>query len=271
MLEWSLERWLLVPRDHRPVLYDVKTRKLEPFDIELGKGKKAASLQVLRTAKGTLLSMGTQLLRSTDVGKTWEEVAGFPAAVKGGDDAKGRFLTPLTDGAVVVTWGIGRQNQGFLLSMSSDDGKTWRAKSLHRVPDMPVTARFGAPRTVELKDGSLGTVFYNEKGLYFLRTSLDGLKERSVFSSFLLGWRPPWYFVAQEQKWPDRMAAGGRQSTRPVRMKVSSTFACRSELAACMLFPKSQCAAVLFSYCITRQPHCSRSSLPGCVFCNRRV
>ena len=98
--------------------------------------------------------------------------ADFPAAAKGGDDAKGRFLTPLADGTVVVTWGIGRQNKGFLMAASFDDGKTWQAKPLHRLPDMPVTARYGAPRTVELKDGGLGTVFYNEKGLYFLRTLL---------------------------------------------------------------------------------------------------
>jgi hypothetical protein len=179
ILEWAPGRWLLVPRDHRPVWYDVKTRKLEPFDIEVGKGKRAASLQVVRTAKETLLSMGTHLLRSSDGGKTWEDIAGFPAAVKGGDDAKGRFLTPLADGTVVVTWGVGRQNMGFLLAASFDDGKTWQAKPLHRLPDTPVTARFGAPRTVELKDGSLGTVFYHERGLFFLRTSPADLKRRS--------------------------------------------------------------------------------------------
>jgi hypothetical protein len=78
-------------------------------------------------------------------------------------------LTPLAEGSVVVTWGVGRQNKGFLLAASLDDGKTWQAKPLCRLPDMPVSARYGSPRTVRLKDGDLGTVFYNEKGLYFMR------------------------------------------------------------------------------------------------------
>jgi hypothetical protein len=131
---------------------------------------------MVRTRGGALLALGSQLLRSTDAGKSWEAVANFPGATSG-DDANGRFLTPLADGSMLLTWGEGRANKGFRLSLLTDDGRAWNAdRPYHRLPDMEVAARFGSPRTVPLDEQHLGTVFFNRDGLYFVRTPRSALK-----------------------------------------------------------------------------------------------
>ena len=60
--------------------------------------------QIVRTPKGTLLAMGPQMLRSTDEGKSWKVVPGM-RAVPDVDTEEGRYLTTLSDGRVLVTFG----------------------------------------------------------------------------------------------------------------------------------------------------------------------
>jgi hypothetical protein len=175
VLEWSADEWLLPRREGSPVLYGTGDGSLTPFVFRVERGKQPGCLQMVRSGKDTLLALGSSLLRSTDGGKNWETVPNFPGPTRG-DEANGRFLTVLKDGSVVLTWGEGRDNQGFRLS-PSPDGRAWDAgRTLHRLPDAEVAARFGSPRTVQLDGEHLGTVYFDRTGLYFVRTPLKALK-----------------------------------------------------------------------------------------------
>ena len=167
-------RWLLPLRAGPPKVYDPKTGKLDAFPLAGPDGKAHAFQQVCRTAKGTLLAMGPVFLRSADDGKTWAEVKDFPAAPDG-DNAEGRYLTPLADGRVLVTWGVGTANKGLRYNASADDGKTWTAAPVTLLPETPVAARFYSARTIPLDDGHAGTVFLTGSTVYFLRVELDRL------------------------------------------------------------------------------------------------
>ena len=165
-------RWLLPLRAGPPKVYDPKAGTLAAFPLAGPDGKAHAFQQVCRTAKGTLLAMGPVFLRSTDDGKTWAEVKGFPAAPDG-DNAEGRYLTPLADGRVLVTWGVGTANKGLRFNASADDGKTWTAAPVTLLPDTPVAARFYSARTVQLDDRHAGTVYLSGSTVYFLKVELD--------------------------------------------------------------------------------------------------
>jgi hypothetical protein len=79
VLPWSEGRWLLPLRVGPPRLYNPKTDELTVIPLVGPSGVQHSFQQIVRTAKGTLLAMGPEFLRSTDDGKTWTEVADFPA------------------------------------------------------------------------------------------------------------------------------------------------------------------------------------------------
>lgn len=174
VLEWSAGEWLLARREQAPVLYHTETGNLTPYTFRVESRKRPSCLQMVRTPRGTLLAMGSALLRSGDGGKSWEAVPNFPGPSTG-ENANGRSLTVLKDGSVLLTWGEGRDNKGFRLAHSTDDGRTWKSGA-HRLPDTEVAARFGAPRTVQLDEKHLGTVYFNREGLFFARTPMHALK-----------------------------------------------------------------------------------------------
>jgi hypothetical protein len=167
-------RWLLPLRAGPPKVYDPKAEKLSEFPLAGPDGKARAFQQICRTSKGTLLAMGPVFLRSTDDGKTWEDVKGFPAPPDG-DNAEGRYLTPLADGRVLVTWGVGTTNKGLRYNVSADDGKTWTAEPVTLLPDTAIAARFYSARTVPLDDKHVGTVYLSGSTVYFLKVDLDRL------------------------------------------------------------------------------------------------
>ena len=170
MLPLAKDRWLLPLREVAPVVYHEKSKSLELFPIKIAR-KSHLAVQIIRTAKGTLLAMAPDLLRSTDSGKTWETVPKFPGIAEG-DNAQGRFLTALDDGRVVLTWGKDRDNKGIRYNVSRDDGRTWGA-TRHMLPANDVTARYGSPRTVQLGKNQIATVYFNRFGLYLIRVTLD--------------------------------------------------------------------------------------------------
>ncbi len=165
-------RWLLPLRAGPPKLYNVKTGELTAFALAAPGGKTHAFQQICRTTKGTLLAMGPEFLRSTDDGKTWTEVKNFPAAPEG-DSAEGRYLTPLADGRVLVTWGVGTTNKGLRYNISADDGKSWSAVPVTLLPDTPIAARYYSARTVQLDDQHVGTVYLTGSTVYFLKVDLN--------------------------------------------------------------------------------------------------
>jgi hypothetical protein len=90
-------------------------------------------------------------------------------------NAEGRYLTALADGRVLVTWGVGHDNQGLRYNVS-DDGQTWDAgRTVTLLPEIPVAARYYSARTVQFDERHIGTVFMNSQGVHFLRIRLDRL------------------------------------------------------------------------------------------------
>jgi hypothetical protein len=173
VLPWSEGRWLLPLRVGPPRLYQLKSDELTVFPLVGPSGRQHSFQQIVRTAKGTLLAMGPEFLRSTDDGKTWTEVDDFPA-VPDGDSAEGRYLTTLADGRVLVTWGVGRDNKGLRYNYSADDGLTWNTgETVTLLPELDIAARYYSARTVQLDDQHVGTVFMNRDGVHFLKVDVD--------------------------------------------------------------------------------------------------
>lgn len=175
VLPWGDGRWLLPLRDGPPRLYDSKTGALVVFPLVGEDGKQHEFQQVVRTSRGSLLAMGPVLLRSADEGKTWAAVPTFPAHATARDNLEGRYLTALSDGRVLVTWGVGTDNKGLRYNVSADDGQTWDAgKTVTLLPEKPIAARYYSARTVQLDDRHVGTVFL-ASGVYFLKVDLARL------------------------------------------------------------------------------------------------
>ena len=178
VLPWEGGRWLLPLRGSPPRLFDPQTGETTVFPLAGADGKQHAFQQIVRTEKGTLLAMGPVLLRSTDEGRTWTKVDGF-RAVPDIDTAEGRYLTVLSSGGVLVTFGVGTANKGLSYNYSADDGVTWNNdRTVVLLPETSVAARYYSARTIELDEQHVGTVFMNGQGVHFLRVSLDRLANK---------------------------------------------------------------------------------------------
>lgn len=176
VLPWSNGRWLLPLRVGPPRLYDPETGALTEYWLLGPDGKQHEFQQIVRTAKGTLLAMGPVLLHSADDGRHWTSIDGFPAVPDSRDNAEGRYLTTLSNGRVLVTWGIGSDNKGLRYNLASDDGRTWHAeRTVVLLPETSIAARYYSARTIQLDDQHVGSVFMNRDGVHFLKVSLARL------------------------------------------------------------------------------------------------
>lgn len=124
--------------------------------------KQYHELHAVETATGTLLvhlrnhnktdDRQTLQCESSDGGKTWSTphpigVWGLPS-----------HLLRLKDGRLVMSYGYRRQPFGNQARVSEDHGKTWSAPLT--LSDDGIGGDLGYPSTVELKDGSLLTAWY---------------------------------------------------------------------------------------------------------------
>ena len=176
VLPWAGGKWLLPLRVGPPKVFDPTSGELEVFPLVGPDEKQHEFQQILLTAKGSLLAMGPVLLHSTDEGKSWQQIEGFPAIPDKRDNAEGRYLTALSDGRVLVTWGIGNDNQGLRYNVSSDDGRTWDAEqTVILLPETPITARYYSARSIQVDEQHIGTVFMNRNGVHYLKVGLDQL------------------------------------------------------------------------------------------------
>ena len=100
----------------------------------------------------------------------------FPASSTARDNLEGRYLTVLSDGRVLVTWGVGNDNKGLRYNFSADDGQTWNEENRDLLPEMNIAARYYSGRTIQLDDQHVGTVFLSS-GVQFLKINLDRLDE----------------------------------------------------------------------------------------------
>jgi hypothetical protein len=171
-------RWLLPLRDGPPRLFDPSSGELTVYPLVGPDGQQHEFQQIIRTAKNTLLAMGPVLLHSADDGKSWSSIAGFPAIPDKRDNAEGRYLTALSNGRVLVTWGVGGDNKGLRYNLASDDGRMWNAdQTVILLPETSITARYYSARTIQLDDEHVGTVFMNGQGVHFLKVKLARLSK----------------------------------------------------------------------------------------------
>jgi hypothetical protein len=154
LVELTPTEWLLSLTD-RTILYNPATGQESPF----GDGRNHGLVPIVRTAKGTLIS--GKGLRSTDGGKTWQAIKPFPDVSSQGWRHQ---MLALKNGwllaSQIVGAGIGGDKINFIVSR--DDGLSWDLE--HPVefynPGRPIGGR-ACPRTVELDEQTLGTIFYD--------------------------------------------------------------------------------------------------------------
>lgn len=166
----------LVPLSDRTFLFDPIADKSEPF----GDGRLHGLVPIVRTPKGTFISGAG--LRSTDDGKTWQEIAKFPNLKEQGWRHE---MVCLSNGWLLASEilgpGVGGERIRYVISR--DDGLTWSDTFEYHNPGRPIGGR-ACPRTVELDAKSIGVVFYDMSeeqtggpGLFFLRIPLANLQQ----------------------------------------------------------------------------------------------
>ena len=191
-LEWGLDEWLC-PFYDRTVLYNVRMNKITPC----GDGRNHGMVPIVRTSQGTLISGAPQTvapvpvgvpgnmvrgLRSTDNGLMWDALNCFPHFGVAGYD-----LTVLNNGWTILTYivyGVGVDGEfSYEIARSRDDGKTWEFDAAYEVhnPGRRIMGR-GWPRTVQIDNETLGTVFYDldteqtgGQGVFIVRMPLTNL------------------------------------------------------------------------------------------------
>lgn len=154
IVELSPTAWLF-PLADRTVLYNPLTGEETAFGDPAAHGL----VPIVRTADGTLVSGKGK--RSTNGGKTWQEMKPFPDVSTQGWRHE---MIALKNGwllaSQIIGPGVGGEKINFIISR--DDGKSWDME--HPVelynPARAIGGR-ACPRTVELDDHTLGTVFYD--------------------------------------------------------------------------------------------------------------
>jgi arylsulfatase A len=177
IVELSPTAWLF-PLMDRTIVYNPETGVESPFGDE----RKHGLVPIVRTAKGTLVS--GKGLRSTDGGKTWQEIKPFPDVSSQGWRQQ---LIALKNGWLLASQSIGPGVGGDKIHfvLSRDDGQTWDLERpvVFYDPGRPIGGR-ACPRSVEIDDQTLGTIFYDidakqpgGSGVFFRRLPLARLAD----------------------------------------------------------------------------------------------
>ena len=194
ILELNDGQWVC-PLYNRTIRYNPRTDTITKF----GDGRNHGMVPIVRTSKGTIISGAPQAdspvpvgrpgktvrgLRSTDGGKTWQALHALPYFGVAGYD-----LTVLENGWIVLTsivYGVGSDGEwSYELIVSRDDGLTWDHRNAVEIYN-PARRIFGRgwPRTVQIDNRTLGTLFYDldanqagGPGLFFVRTPVTALEQ----------------------------------------------------------------------------------------------
>jgi hypothetical protein len=174
LVELSANEWLL-PLMDRTVVYNPQTGEETPLG-----DRPHGLVPIVRTAKATLVS--GKGLRSTDGGKTWQEIKPFPDVSSQGWR---HDMIALENGwllaSQIVGAGVGGEKIHFIVSR--DDGQSWDLDHpvLFYGPSRPIGGR-ACPRTVQLDPQTLGTIFYDTdpkqpggSGVFFRTTAMERL------------------------------------------------------------------------------------------------
>ena len=174
-VELPSEQWLVSLSD-KAFIYDPSDKSHKPF----GDGREHGLVPIIRTPKGTYVSGAG--LRSTDEGKTWQEIDKFPNLKEQGWRHE---MVCLSNGWLLASeiLGPGFGGDRIRYVISFDDGVTWDHEFEYYNPGRAINGR-ACPRTVELDKDTIGVVFYdidaNQEGgpgLFFLQVPL-GMIER---------------------------------------------------------------------------------------------
>lgn len=160
LLELAPNQWLF-PLAQQTVVLDVPRGKATPF----GDGNNHGMVPIVRTPKGTLISGAGR--RSTDQGKTWQQVRPFPQMAYHTD------MIALWNGLIVAAMdggadgGVGGRGTCIRLVISRDDGQSWDLKGgveIHKTGQPTVAKRtrggVGNPQGAQLDPDNLGVVFF---------------------------------------------------------------------------------------------------------------
>ncbi|MCH8149873.1 MAG: exo-alpha-sialidase [Planctomycetes bacterium] len=173
-VELAADQWLISLSD-KTFVYNPETKSSKPF----GDGRVHGLIPMVRTPKGTFIS--GQGLRSTDDGKTWTEIKGFPDLKSQGWRHE---MVGLSNGWLLASeiLGSGFGGERIRYRISHDDGVTWDHVFEYYNPGRAINGR-ACPRTVQLDDKTIGVVFYDidakqegGPGLFFLRIPLAKLE-----------------------------------------------------------------------------------------------
>ena len=168
--ELPANRWLVSLSD-RTFVFDPTTGNSQSF----GDDRLHGLIPIVRTPKGTFISGAG--LRSTDDGKTWQEIAKFPNLKEQGWRHE---MVCLSNGWLLASeiLGPGVGGEKIRYRISRDDGLTWDHHFEYYNPGRPIGGR-ACPRTVQLDADTIGVVFYdvepNQEGgpaLFFLRIAI---------------------------------------------------------------------------------------------------
>ncbi len=174
-VELAADRWLF-SLDDRTFIFRPASSTAENF----GDGRVHGLTPIVRTPKGTFVSGSGKGLRSTDEGRTWQEVKGMPDIKTQGWRHE---LVCLSNGWLLASEilgpGVGGERIRYVIS--TDDGQTFDKTYEYYSPNRPIGGR-ACPRTVELNKETIGVVFYDVdakeqegRGLFFLRIPLAQL------------------------------------------------------------------------------------------------
>ena len=148
ILELGPNDWL-IPAANKTVVYHVKTG-----DVTTWGGGSHGGVPIVRSAKGTFVSGAGR--RSTDQGKTWQQIKPFPQMDYGSD------LIALSNGYLVAARDI-NDKMGMQLIVSRDDGATWDLDGALAIyhPERQRTETFGRPHLAQIDPDTLGVVFWD--------------------------------------------------------------------------------------------------------------
>jgi len=133
----------------------------EPHVVELPSGKLIGLIryQKPRKKKNNIIGMKFDdfyiyQTESEDGGKTWTKA--HPTGVYGSPPHVIRH----SSGALVCVYGYRKEPYGIRAMISDDEGKTWNSDIVLR--DDGINTDLGYPASIELKDGSIFTVYYQK-------------------------------------------------------------------------------------------------------------
>ena len=133
----------------------------EPHAIELDDGRILAHIRIFNRIHDERNILTIYQSESSDGGRSWSKPERL-LDKRGGAPA---HLIKHSSGALISTYGRRIPPYGIRAMISFDNGKTWNIDNeIYSVTeDYPFAADLGYPASVELKDGSIMTVFYSRQ------------------------------------------------------------------------------------------------------------